>query len=94
MYKRQELDKAIRNFAEYAKPHARPTEITAFDALAQTARLCVDRPTAEFESHLEDLQSRTWGIMLRDVGFLTALLAQESAAGDNYPDRTSWARCV
>ena len=89
-----ELDKAIRNFAEYAKPHARPTEITAFDALAQTARLCVDRPTAEFESHLEDLQSRTWGIMLRDVGFLTALLAQESAAGDNYPDRTSWASLI
>src|SRR3546814_14331333 len=65
-----ELDKAVDFFDKVVRRHARPTEASSFDNLVQTAQSSIDNTSGDFESHLDDLRSRNFMILLRPDWFV------------------------
>lgn len=65
-----ELDRAISMFDEGIRKHARPTEATAFDNLAKSAKRSIDKDSPEFEGQLEQLQGKLFMILWRQDWFV------------------------
>jgi molecular chaperone DnaK len=65
-----ELEKVVESFDKAVRQFARPTEETAFDNLARTARRAIDSSSADFEAHLSDLRGRCFLILWRQDWFV------------------------
>jgi len=65
-----ELDKAVALFDEVVREHARNSEESAFDNLARTAQVDIDNNKSDFESHLDDLRSKSYLILWRQDWFV------------------------
>ncbi|MDH5573689.1 MAG: Hsp70 family protein, partial [Gammaproteobacteria bacterium] len=65
-----ELDKAVGLFDEAVREHARNSEESAFDNLARTAQSDIDNNKPDFESHLDDLRSKSYLILWRQDWFV------------------------
>ena len=65
-----ELDNAVEYFNTYIRELARPTEVTVFDNLTRTAQRSIDNNSADFESHLEELQSKNFAVLWRQDWFV------------------------
>jgi molecular chaperone DnaK len=93
-FRQLEFDKAVENFEQQARKHARPTEANAFDNLAKTAQRSIDNNSGDFEGHLDDLWSKTSSILWRQPWFVIdwfKRLAQESYL---FPDAREHAQLV
>ncbi len=60
-----ELEKVTEHFNEDVRQYARPSEEKAFDNLVRTAQRSIDRDDNDFESHLDELESRNFQILWR-----------------------------
>jgi molecular chaperone DnaK len=63
--RQSELDKVIEAFDNAVRQFARPTEITSFENLVKTAQRSIEKQSDDFESHLDDLRSRSFMILWR-----------------------------
>jgi molecular chaperone DnaK len=89
-----ELDKVVEFFDKYVRQHARPTEITAFDNLVKTAQRAIDNKSPDFESLLDDLRGRNFGILWRQDWYVIdrfKWLAEDSYL---FPDAREHAQLV
>ena len=68
--RRLDLDKAIEFFDNVVRDAARPSEVTAFDTLAKTAKLSIERGSADFETQLGQLRSNSFEILWRQDWFV------------------------
>jgi len=68
--RKMELDNLVAFFDQTVRSLAKPTEATAFDNLAATARRTIENNSADFESHLDDLRGRCFGILWRQDWFV------------------------
>ena len=76
-----ELDGVVEFFEKNVRQHARPTEATSFDNLVKTAQRALENNSSEFESHLDDMRNRNFGILWRQDWFVIDYfkrLAEES----------------
>lgn len=65
-----ELDKTVEFFDQVVREHARPTEANTFDNLAKTALRAIENNNRDFESHLDDLRGKNFGILWRQDWFV------------------------
>lgn len=89
-----ELDKIIEFFEKLVRKHARSSEETAFDNLAKTAQRAIENNSGDFESHLDDLRSKSFMILWRQDWFVIdrfKWLAEESYL---FPDAPEHAQLV
>ena len=60
-----DLDNLTDLFNDHLKTHARPSEASSFNTLAQTAQRSIDRNDNDFEYHLHQLNITAFGILWR-----------------------------
>lgn len=89
-----ELDKAIGAFDELARKHARPSEASSFDNLAQTARRVIPGVGGDFEVHLSELWSRTFMVLWRQDWFVIDRFKWLSTSPHQFPDAVGHAQLV
>jgi molecular chaperone DnaK len=89
-----DLDKVTNFFEQQVRQYARPTEITSFDALAKTARRAIERETGDFDSYLEDLRGRNFGILWRQDWFVIDRFKWLAQSGHNFPDENEHAELI
>lgn len=65
-----ELDKVVDFFDRLVRPQAKPAESVPFDNLVKTAQRAIDNNSGDFESHLDDLRSRSFMILWRQDWFV------------------------
>ena len=65
-----ELEKVVNVFESYVKKHARPAETGAFENLVKTAKRAINNPSGDFESYLDELRGKNYGIMWRQDWFV------------------------
>lgn len=65
-----ELDKVIALFDEVVREHARGSEESSFDNLARTAQNDINNNGRDFESHLDELRSKSYLILWRQDWFV------------------------
>jgi molecular chaperone DnaK len=65
-----DLDRLVSMFDESIRQHARPTEATAFDNLVNTAKRAIGNNMPDFETHLDQLRNRGFGILWRQDWFV------------------------
>ena len=88
-----ELDRTVSFFEKAVREHARPTEASAFDNLVKTAQRAIPSPSADFESHLDDLRGRNFMILLRQDWFVIdrfKWLAQDSYLFADLHEHAQW----
>lgn len=89
-----ELDKIIEFFEKLVRKHARSSEEAAFDNLAKTAQRAIENNSGDFESHLDDLRSKSFMILWRQDWFVIdrfKWLAEDSYL---FPDAREHAQLV
>jgi molecular chaperone DnaK len=84
--RRIDLEKVTNLFEQQVRQYARPSEITSFDALASTARRAIERESGDFESYLEDLRARNFGILWRQDWFVIDRFKWLAQSAHNFPD--------
>ncbi|SKC83386.1 Hsp70 protein [Burkholderia sp. CF099] len=65
-----ELDKLVNLYDTAVRQHARPAEVGSVSNLIKTAQRAIDNNSTEFESHLDDLRSRSFMILWRQDWFV------------------------
>lgn len=65
-----DLDNLVAFFDSVVREHARPSEAGTFDNLVRTAQRAIDNKSNDFESHLEELRGRNFGILWRQDWFV------------------------
>jgi molecular chaperone DnaK len=65
-----DLDGVVSFFDEHIRQHARPSEASAFDNLAKTAKRSIDRNDKDFELHLDELKGKNFEILWRQDWFV------------------------
>ena len=65
-----DLDAVKSFFDEHVREHARSSEETAFDNLARTSQVSIDRNDKDFEHHLDELKGKNWEILWRQDWFV------------------------
>ena len=65
-----DLDAAVSFFNEHIRPHARSSEVSAFENLVKTAQRSIDKDHKDFEHHLSELESRNIKILWRQDWFV------------------------
>lgn len=68
--RRLDLDKTIEFFDKAVRQHARPSEESAFDNLAKTAKRDIDNNSSDFEAHLNELRGKNFWILWRQDWFV------------------------
>lgn len=82
--RRLELERAVGFFDEMVRKHARPSEESSFDNLVRTAERAIQQP--EFESHLSDLKSRSFGVLWRQEWFVIDRFKWLAQVSHQFPD--------
>jgi molecular chaperone DnaK len=65
-----ELEKVVNIFDNVVRKHARTSEASTFDNLTKTAQRAIDNNGGDFESHLDELRSKNFGILWRQDWFV------------------------
>jgi molecular chaperone DnaK len=65
-----ELDGVLAFFDKHVRQHARPTEVTAFENLVNTAQRSISSGSADFESLRNELRDRNFTILWRQDWFV------------------------
>ena len=65
-----DLDRSKEFFDGFVREFARPSEETAFDSLVRTAQRDIDRNSAGFETHLDEMRNKISEILWRQDWFL------------------------
>jgi molecular chaperone DnaK len=68
--RQMELDSVVSAFDQNIRKYARPTEVTAFENLAKSAKRSIDNDSSEFESELEQLQGKLFMMLWRQDWFV------------------------
>jgi molecular chaperone DnaK len=68
--RRMELGRVVNDFDQLARKFAKPSEVSAFEALVKTAEAAIGRPAADFESYLRDLRGKIFGVLNRQDWFV------------------------
>jgi molecular chaperone DnaK len=68
--RQMELERSVSMFDECVRKYARPTEASAFDNLAKSAKRSIETDSVEFEGQLEQLQSKLFMILWRQDWFV------------------------
>lgn len=89
-----ELDKAVDFFDKVVRQHARPTEASSFDNLVKTAQRAIGSPSGDFESHLDDLRSRSFMILWRQDWFVIERFKWLAEDAYLFPDAREHAQLV
>lgn len=89
-----ELDKALTFFDKYVREHAKPSEISTFENLVKTAQRVMNAPSNEFESHVDDLRSKTFMILWRQDWFVLDRFKMLAEAAHLFPDAHTHAQLV
>ncbi len=89
-----ELDKAVAFFEKLVRKHARPSEITAFDNLAITARRSIGSIGGDFESHLDELRGKNFMILWRQDWFVIDRFKWLSKDAFLFPDEREHTQLV
>ena len=84
--RQQELEAAIEVFDRYVREVARPSEKTAFDNLARTAKRAIDRSDTDFESHLNELRRKTFDILWRQDWFVVESFKSMASSPHQFSD--------
>jgi len=67
-----ELDHVIADFDRLVRKDAKPSELSAFDAMTRTAEAAISRNNADFETYMRDLRSKVFGVLIRQDWFIIA----------------------
>ena len=70
--RQRDLDNTSNFFDQYVRQHARSSEETAFDNLAETAQRSIDHNDDDFADHLGELRGRNFEILWRQDWFVIA----------------------
>lgn len=89
-----DLEKVTDSFERQIRQYARPTEITSFEALANTAKRAIERESADFESYLEDLRVRSFSILWRQDWFVIDRFKWLAQSAAHFPDEIEHAELV
>lgn len=89
-----ELDGVVEFFNETVRPHARSSEVTAFENLVKTARRAIESSSHDFESHLSDLKVRNYTILWRQDWFVIDRFRWLSDAKHLFSDQAEHAQLV
>jgi molecular chaperone DnaK len=65
-----ELNSCAAWFDRNVRPHARPSEVQAFENLVITARRAIESNSADFEAHLRELKGKNFTILWRQDFFV------------------------
>ena len=65
-----DLDAVVEFFDMYIRQHAKPSEVTEFDKLVETAQRSIDNNDNNFEDHLGELRGRNFEILWRQDWFV------------------------
>lgn len=80
-----ELDGIIHHFEEM-KELARPTEVSAFEALTRTAQRSIDTNGPDFETHLGELRSKCFFVLWRQDWFVIDRFKRLANSTHLFPD--------
>jgi len=81
-----ELDNVREFFDEVIRQHAKPTEESAFDNLVKTAQRAIDKNSPDFETHLEDLRRKNFGVLWRQDWFVIDHFKRLAESPHLFPD--------
>jgi len=65
-----ELDSVVEFFNGAVREYARPSEASTFDNLVRTAQRAIENPSGDFETYLDDLRGRCFGVLWRQDWFV------------------------
>jgi len=65
-----ELDNVTSSFDKEVRKHARPSEESSFDNQAKTAQRSIDKNDRDFEHHINEMRSKSFGILWRQDWFV------------------------
>jgi molecular chaperone DnaK len=88
-----ELDQVVAFFDSVAREHARASEISTFETLVRSAQRAVDNPASDFESLLDELRGKVFGVLWRQDWFVVARfkhLAEESYLFPDAAEHAQW----
>lgn len=83
-----DLDNTIAFFDVYIRQHARVSEKTAFDALAETAQRSIDNDDGDFAHHLDELRGRNFEILWRQDWFVIERFKQMTSRPHVFADKS------
>ncbi len=89
-----ELYKAVDFFEKVVRQYAKPAEASPFDNLVKTAQRTIDNISGDFESHLDDLRSRSFMILWRQDWFVIERFKWLAADTYLFPDAREHAQLV
>jgi molecular chaperone DnaK len=89
-----ELDRLVEFFENTAREHARPSEISTFENLVRTAQRKIDSATSDFESYLDELRGKVFGILVRQDWFVVARFKHLAENAYLFPDAEEHAEWV
>jgi|CXWL01.1.fsa_nt_gi molecular chaperone DnaK len=92
--RQMDLDRAISSFEEDAREYARPAEVSTIENLMRTAQRAIDSNSNDFESHLDQLQSKRFMILWREDWFVIARFKSFAEHAYLFPDRKQHAALV
>jgi len=82
-----ELDDVTSRFDKYARQHARPSEISAFDNLKKTAQRAIDAHRRDSENFLGELRNKHFAILWRQDWFIIDLFKNLINSPHMFPDK-------
>lgn len=88
-----DLDRCIEHF-DPLREMARPTEISSFDNLAKSAQRSIDNNLPDFETLLDQLKGKIWGILARQEWFIVDRFKWLAENSHVFPDKNEHATLV
>lgn len=88
--RQMELDSCTKFFEENLKPHARPSEISSYEALKNTAQRYIDRNSPAFEDTLSEMKGNNFSILWRQDWFVLHLFKDAMNNPHKYSDQAKY----
>lgn len=86
-----DLESCLDLFEQVIRPLARPSEVSAYEALAATAKRAIDRTDSfEFETKLSELRGRNLEIIWRQDWFVIDRFNHFSTESHRFPDQVQY----
>ena len=89
-----ELERTTGLFNDHLRELARPSEETAFDNQARTARRAIERNDREFENHNKELGGKIFDILWRQDWFVIDRFNSMSSSPHHFADRARFTELV
>lgn len=89
-----DLDRAVSLFDDHLRQLARPSEVSAFDNLTNTAQNSIDRNDKDFEQHLAELNSKIFGILWRQDWFVIGRFKHMASSPHRFADKHQFAELI